>query len=133
MASVYTVLSASDTIIAALPPPNAVKAAVRNSFTNYQLCAYPNSSYSSFGAFATSTQALEIPGGSLFYALMPYTNGAVTQYAITDILTQGWSVPNLGGGTVGSPGQAFDQPSLAAALSAIGGLLMISNGTVING
>ena len=131
MASVYTVLSAAEATIDALPPTNAVKATTRNATTNLKLCAYPNASYSSFGVYKQDTQALEIPGGVLFYALMPYANGAVTQYSV-DLLTTAWSVPNLSGGTVGSPGQAYGSANeLAAVLSGLGGLLMISNGTVI--
>jgi hypothetical protein len=131
MASAYTVLSASNATITSLPAPNSVKAVGANP-NGFRLCAYPNANYSSFAGNGVNTQALEIPGGVLFYALMPYADRTVTQYSV-DLLTTAWSVPNLSGGTVGSPGQAYGSANeLAAALSALGGLLMISNGTVIN-
>ena len=131
MASAYTVLSSSNATIQSLPPTNAVKASVANP-NGFRLCAYPNSSYSNFAGNGVNTQALEIPGGVLFYALMPYSDRVVTQYSV-DLLTTAWSVPNLTGGTVGSPGQAYGSANdFASALSALGGLLMISNGTVIN-
>jgi hypothetical protein len=131
MASAYTVLSSSDATITALPPSNCVKAISRNNNSTYRLGAYPNANYSDFGANKTNTQALEIPGGILLYALMPYADRTVTQYSVD--LNTAWSVPDLGGGTLAAPGSTYANVNdLANALSAIGGLLMISNGTVIN-
>ena len=130
MAALYQCLSADQTTINGLTPTNAVKAITVNG-NGFMLCAYPNSDFASFGAYKTNTQALEIPGGVLLYALMPYANYTISQYSVT--LATAWAVPDLQGGTIQAPGFTFaDEQQLASTLSNFGGLLMRSNGVVIN-
>jgi hypothetical protein len=131
MASVFHVLSADTTVINGLTNTNAVKSIGQNPGNNLQLCAYENQYFANFGDYKADTQALENPGGALLYALMPFDIYAVSQYSVT--LANAWSVPNLAGETLSSPGTTFGTINeLAQALSAIGGLLMSSNGSVLN-
>ena len=131
MASIFHVLSADSTVIGGLTNINAVKSIGENPGTTLLLCAYENQYFANFGDYRADTQALETPGGVLFYALMPFDTYVVSQYSVT--LANAWSVPDLAGGTLASPGTTFGTiNALASALSAIGGLLMSSNGSVLN-
>jgi hypothetical protein len=131
MASIFHVLSADSAVINSLTNTNAVKSGGLNPGNGLQLCAYENQYFANFGAYKADTQALESPGGALLYALMPFDTYVVSQYSVT--LANAWSVPNLDGETLAAPGITFPTiNALASALSAIGGLLMSSNGSVLN-
>jgi hypothetical protein len=126
---------------------NAVSSVGTNPGEANKLLAYPNSDFASFNVtsgdlpndYRPFTQALEIPGGILLYALMPYTYYTVSQYSVT--LSTAWAVPNFALVPFGVPTQETLAPvgfvfaseqSLAIALSNIGGLLLRSNGVPIN-
>jgi len=131
MASLYHVLSASNAVVTGLGSQDILLAINVNPNNSLQLGALANADFSQFQSYQSATQALEIPGGALNYALMPLANGAVAQYSIT--LANAWSVPNMGGGTIAPPGTTFNTfNELASALSDLGGLLLLANGTVIN-
>lgn len=136
MASIFHVLSADSTTIGGLTNTNAVKSIGGNPGNNLLLCAYENQYFANFDAYKANTQALEAPGGTLYYALMPLDTYVVSQYSfssLASLLANVWSVPDLAGGTLASPGTTFNTINdVASALSGIGGLLMQTNGTVSN-
>ena len=131
----YSVLSSNTAIINGLTPVNAVKATNPNPFADKRLCGYPDAFFSSFDTEKINTQKLFSPGIGNTWVLMPYEINIVSIYAFdsTRILTDGWLVPNLGGGTIDPPGTVyanFSQVALAAGI--YGGLVMLENGDLIN-
>lgn len=135
MASLFHILSDSKNVIQELTNTNAVKP-LNNAINNLSLCAYPNANFSNFSPSGSFTQELLIPGGDLYYALMPLDTYAVAQYSFNglgDLYSKAWSVPQSDGTTIAPQNTTYTSISeVANALSNVGGLLMEKGGDVLN-